>query len=104
MAAIYPLAQTLFVNKQNESASYVQTHNRNVEMAKPANMVVALEGEFIKTGDSGSFSDAQHIFERANQFAQMSSNAQNGLHAYTSLDTERTREAVRRLMGVDLYA
>lgn len=104
MAGIYPLAQTLFVNKQNESASYVQTHNRNADMAKPVNKTAALEGEFIKTGDSASFSDAQHIFERANQFAQMSSTAQNGLQAYTSLDTEKTREAVRRLMGVDLYA
>jgi hypothetical protein len=104
MAGIYPLAQTLFVNKQNESASYVQTHNRNADMAKPVSKQAALEGEFIKTGNSASFSDAQHIFERANQYAQMSSTAQNGLQAYTSLDTERTREAVRHLMGVDLYA
>lgn len=104
MAAIYPLAQTLFVNKQNESASYVQTHNRNAEAAKSVSKVAALEGEFIKTGDSTSFSEAQHIFERAKQFSQMSSNAQNGLHAYTSLDTEKTREALRNLMGVDLYA
>lgn len=104
MAGIYPVAQTLFVNKQNESASYVQAHNRSADMAKPVSKTVALEGEFIKTGDATSFSDAQHIFERANQFAQMSSTAQNGLQAYTSLDTEKNREAVRRLMGVDLYA
>lgn len=104
MPTIYPLAQTLFVNKQSESAHYQQAQNRNADIVKPVNKLHAIEGEFIKIGDSASFNEAKHIFERANQYAQMTNNAQNGLQAYTALDVDKTREDVRRLMGVDLYA
>lgn len=104
MPTIYPLAQTFFVNKHSESANSQQAQNRNADIVKPVTKGTAIEGEFIKVGDSTSFSGAQHIFERANQYAQMTKSAQNGLQAYTSLEVESTRETLRGLMGVDLYA
>jgi len=104
MSTVYPLAQSLFVNKQSESTSHQQTQDRNVDAVKSANNATAIEGEFIKIGDSTSFMEAQDMFERAKQYANMTNNAQNGLQTYTSLDAENQREALRELMGVDLYA
>ncbi len=63
-----------------------------------------IEGEFFKIGDSVSFSQAENLFERANQYAQLTTSAQNGLQIYTAIDTGSQREELRRLMGVDLYA
>ena len=62
------------------------------------------EGGFFRRGDSVSFSQAENLFERANQYAQLTTSAQNGLQIYTAIDTGSQREELRRLMGVDLYA
>jgi hypothetical protein len=108
MANIYPTTQSLFVNKQLESPT------QQVPIREPKNnlqkgaALAPIEGEFVKIGDSVSFSEAENLFERANQYAQMnadiSKSAHNGLQAYTAIDTETKREALRSLMGVDLYA
>lgn len=104
MASIYPMTQSLFVNRQAQSATQqqpVKDINSAIHVkAKPS----PIEGEFFKIGDSVSFSQAENLFERANQYAQMTKSAQNGLQAYTAIDTETKREELQRLMGVDLYA
>lgn len=104
MSTIYPIAQTLYVNKQSESASQQYSHNRSENEIKAVAKSAALEGDIIKIGDASSFIEAQDMFERANQFNKISNNAQNGIQAYTSQDIETRRETVRELMGVDLYA
>jgi len=104
MPTIYPLAQTVFVNKQGQSVRGPQTSIANTELTKPVTKATVFEGEFIKTGDSTNFTHARDIFERANQFALLTNNAQNGLQSYTFSDTQDKREALRHLMGVDLYA
>lgn len=104
VATIYPMTQSLFVNKQTESTSQ-QVSPRDTKAENPsATRQMPIEGEFIKIGDSVSFSQAENLFDRANKYAELSNNAQNGLQAYTAIDTENKREALRRLMGVDLYA
>lgn len=104
MTTIYAMTQSMFVNKQAQSpqppSAIKDPHSARNLSQKPA----AIEGEFIKIGDSVTQDDAQNLFERANQYAQLSANAQNGLQAYTAIDTENKREALRQLMGVDLYA
>jgi hypothetical protein len=109
MPSIYPIAQSLFVNRQAESAAQQgplkggeKSLNNNDLHTKTK--VSPIEGEFIKIGDMVSFNEAENLFDRAHQYAQMTSSAQNGLQAYTSIDVENKREALRRLMGVDLYA
>lgn len=103
---MFPVTQSLFVNRQVESTGQQSTVNKKIDstnaqhQAKPK----VVEGEFIKIGDSVSFTEAESLFERANQYAQLSNSAQNGLQAYTSIDAQNKREELRRLMGVDLYA
>jgi hypothetical protein len=108
MATIYPMTQSFFVNKQAESpaqqavvkdsAENKKETTNNVQKAKP------VEGEFIKVGDAVSFNQAEDLFENAKKYVEMTKNAQQGLQAYTSLDTDTKRDKLHNLMGVDLYA
>ncbi|MFT4652657.1 MAG: hypothetical protein ACJA0G_001054 [Kangiellaceae bacterium] len=103
MASIYPMTQSLFVNRQPDSAQ--QPLVKDINSAVEATTKLSpIEGEFFKIGDSVSFSQAENLFERANQYAQLTTSAQNGLQIYTAIDTGSQREELRRLMGVDLYA
>jgi hypothetical protein len=103
MASIYPMTQSLFVNRQPDSAP--QPLVKDINSAVEATTKLSpIEGEFFKIGDSVSFSQAENLFERANQYAQLTTSAQNGLQIYTAIDTGSQREELRRLMGVDLYA
>lgn len=104
MASIYPMTQSFFVNRQPDSAAQ-SPRVKDVNSAIQATTKLSpIEGEFFKIGDSVSFSQAENLFERANQYAQMTTSAQNGLQVYSAIDTGSEREELRRLMGVDLYA
>lgn len=100
MADIFPVKQSLFVNRQAQAATQTNDAVKNTNGSSPA----VIEGEYIKIGDFASFSQAKSLFETANQFASLSNNAQNGLQAYTALDAQNKRDELKRLMGVDLYA
>jgi hypothetical protein len=106
------MKQSLFVNRQSASTAAQMPIKENKgdvshpvqEVAQAKKTKAPIEGEFIKIVEHASFDQAENLFEHANQYAKMTNNAQNGLQAYTAIDTQNKRNALRDLMGVDLYA
>ncbi len=96
------MVQTLFVNKQVEPFQKYDSKTQQTDADKQS--LKPLEGEYIKIGDSVGFAQAEELFEHTNRYAAMPSKVHNGLQAYTSIDMANKREALRSLMGVDLYA
>ena len=103
MQSTTSVTQSVFVNKQSE-----QVKNNNPQQASQNKaQAVAIEGEFVKRGDQHTQHQAEDVFARSHEFANMESvsfSVKNGLQAYTSMDLAIKKDEISRLMGVDLFA
>ncbi|MBT1450948.1 hypothetical protein KJ365_08650 [Glaciecola sp. XM2] len=102
MDSVSTINQGLFVNPESGTpkARVAQTHPvNNTEQDKPENT-----NYVVRSGSKQAMSDAEAIFARANSYADISGKAQKSLQAYEAIEVSMKREAVSKLMGVDIYA
>lgn len=102
MQSVGSVNQSLFVNKHHENLSH--KYAKVDSASDKAQSIQPIEGELLKMGDSVSASHANDLFNRSSAFKEFPYQVQHGLKSYTSLEMNETRESLKAIMGVDLYA
>lgn len=90
------LYQQRFVNQQND--------HQAASPAKLEDNLPTTQVQLVRVGDDHAKEQADYLFERANAFAKLSTQGQRMILGYESVAREQQRDAVRQVMGVDLFA
>jgi len=96
----------IFINADADASSKRATLSLPEKSTDPQTSSIPAKRNdpIIKYGNPESVADAQAMFSRANSYADLSSSIKKGLQAYESIDMSERQEALKQLMGVDIYA
>ncbi|WP_371192873.1 hypothetical protein [Glaciecola sp. SC05] len=101
MESISSTQKNLFINSDAGNGQKPTVNHANGDAAEQQ---PPLKKHVVKTGSQQTMADAEAIFSRANSYADVSAKVQKNLQAYETVELSQKREAVSKLMGVDIYA